>query len=85
MENKYMTVNSAPQFTGAQMNQHAMMRQNMTAFAAFGAKPTPAPKPVKKNGLKEGVKKYWPLVVVAGVVGLDQYKKNKDAPAPNAP
>ena len=78
-----MTVNSAPQFTGAQMNQHAMMRQNMTMLAGFGAKPAP-PKPVKKSGLKDGVKKYLPLVVVAGVIGLDQYNKKKTTPAPTA-
>ena len=69
MENKYMQVNSAPQFTGAAMNQHAMMRQNMTTLAQFGAKPAPV-KVVKKNGVKEGVKKYWPLVAIAGVVGF---------------
>ena len=71
MENKYMSVNSAPQFSGAQMNQQAMMRQNMTMFAGFGANATKKPvAPAKKTGAKEGIKKYWPLIAVAGVVGF---------------
>ena len=82
MENKYMNVAARPMAPQMNMNQHAMMRQNMQCLA-WGA--PPAPEPVKvKSGLKDKVAKYWPIVAVAGFAGYSAYKNQETTPAPQA-
>ena len=87
MQNKYMNLSApVPQMGAApQMNHQQFAQANMTTFANFGAKAAPVKKVEKKNGLKENVKKYWPLIAIGGVVGYKQYtesQKSTPAPAP---
>ena len=86
MQNKYMTLSApAPQMGAApQMNHQQFAQANMTNFANFGAKAAKAKKPEpKKNGLKENVKKYWPLVAIGGYVGYKHFiEADKSTPAP---
>ena len=83
MENKYMNVAARPMAPQMNMNQHAMMRQNMQCLA-WGPQKA-APEPVKaKSGLKEKAAKYWPLVAVAGFAGYSAYKNQESTPTPQA-
>ena len=83
MQNKYMSMNApaAPMMATPQMSHQQFAQANMTTFAAFGAKPAPAPAK-KESGVKDKVKKYWFPVAVAGFVGYKTYQDNKNTPAP---
>ena len=86
MQNKYMNLNAAPapQMGAApQFNQHQFMQAHMQTLAAVKGKSAPAPP--KKDGVKDKVKKYWPLIAVAGFAGYQVAKAEKDKPAPPAP
>ena len=82
MQNKYIGVAPvAPQMAGPmQMNQHAMMRQNMQCLA-WGQPAKPEPVVVKKSSVKDCVKKWAPVVATAGFLGYVEYKKRNETPS----
>ena len=78
MENKYMNVAARPMAPQMNMNQHAMMRQNMQCLA-WGQQA--APEPVKaKATVGEKVKKWGPIVAIAGFAGYSAYKNQESTP-----